>query len=197
MRFADVLCVASCALLCGCSTTGLTPWEGRSPSWNERRSFDMRQKLRTGEPVSGLSAGLRNESAGRVTFFVRNDAEIPLTLYRSFRVDQGQFDADSDLFISVRDAETQMAVPMKKNSWTSGSDHHNSKSYYQMVPFEKIETTINLTKLFNLKPYRKYEVCIEYDHQESGFYKGGRWLEMNAWKGRVRSNTTEVNISTK
>lgn len=169
----------------------------RSCSWNKRRSFDADGRLATGVSVKGLSCGIRAKgqpNAESIEVYLRNDRSRPLTIYRSFRVDSGQFDADSDLFVSVTNKATGKRVPLKDIGWTTGQDRHNPRSYYQMAPSEFVSDTIRLSRYYDLSRGVTYYVTVEYDHGETGFEKGGEWIEMNAWTGRCRSNRVTLRL---
>jgi hypothetical protein len=194
------LAIRICCFVALLSATGCRcvtmPWEGASPSWNNAREFDVDRKHATGEPVKGLVIGISRPLMGGsdvISVVLRNEADHPITVYRSFRVDTGQFDADSDLFFLVTEKTTGAKAELLTRAWTDSSDHHNPRCYYQMAPKEIVSQTLAVGKFYKMFPGSVYDVSVEYDHRESGFQQSGQWIEMNAWTGRCRSN--HVNLS--
>lgn len=193
------ICLYGLSFTAGCRCVS-RPWEGVSPSWDSAREFDMDRKYATGEPVKGLAVGLSRPLMGapdELKITLRNDSDHPITVYRSFRVDTGQFDADSDLFFLVTEKSTGAKPELRSRAWTDGSDHHNPRSYYQMAPHECVSQTLALGKFYSLFGGNTYDVSVEYDHRESGFDQSGQWVEMNAWTGRCRSNHVSLSPSSK
>lgn len=195
-HFIALLTLATVAFTsAGCRSTSAL-WQDNSPN-STKRKFDMKKKFLAGSPLKGVAVGtkraVRHNGAG-ITVFLRNDGERPVTVYRSFRVDRGQFNASSDLFIEVVDAESGSRLPLAKRKWTTANDKHNINSYYQVAPFEMISDVIDVSRFYDLKRGKSYDVSVEYDHGESGFEKSGKWIEMDAWTGRIRSNKIRLVI---
>jgi len=193
-QIAALLILSAVALnSAGCRSVRGT-WEDRSPSSTQRK-FDLKQKMLAGSPSKGVAVGIKKQishDASAIKVFIRNDGERPITVYRSFRVDRGQFNADSDLFLEVVDTTSGDRLPLRSKAWTDGNDKHNLNSYYQLAPFELVSDVIYVSKYYPLEKGKSYEVTIEYDHGESGFEKGGKWIEMDAWTGRIRSNKVRL-----
>jgi|GEM_PF-3264109 len=196
-RFAvGVICFSILFLVEGCRCIS-RPWEGVSSSWNTEREFDVDKRHATGDPIKGLAIGIERpliSGSDAINVLLRNDSDHPITVYRSFRVDTGQFDADSDLFFIVIEKATGGKAELRTHAWTDSSDHHNPRSYYQMAPKEIVSQKLEIGKFYKLFSGGVYDVSVEYDHRESGFEQSRQWIEMNAWTGRCRSNHLTLSL---
>ena len=158
------------------------------------KKMDHEGNLFGGNAVGGLAVCLtKTDKPNTVEVHLKNEGERPQVVYCAFRVDNGQVDSASDIFLRLTDVKSQEELLQRKTrlntfALQSIGASHNIQAYQTLQPGEYVSQELSLSPYFYLKEGNKYQLLVEYDHQDSGYEHSGEWIDMKAWTGRAISN---------
>jgi hypothetical protein len=161
------------------------------------RYFDYDDEIFGSEPQDGLVIAVRDAPSRifEIDILLKNVSDRNLCINSNFVVDQGGYDASPNLFIIVENLATGNRVPYrsKKNMSIAHRGESPSVNWFSTLsPREFLALHIDLTDYYLLNPHDQYRVYVEYNNLETGYSKGGKWIEKYAWVGQLMSNSALV-----